>query len=159
MAAKSTPAYRFGDLLALARQSWITQLAAGLAALGYPDYRRSDSAAARLLRRGPMPVGRLGDALGVTRQAARKVVSGLEGRGFAEVRRDQADARQRNVLLTAEGEAYADALGRVIDRLNRAVARRVTPEELVAADAVLRAVLSGERSRTLAAYLPAPPAP
>lgn len=159
MAAKSTPAYRFGDLLALARQGWIGRLAAGLDALGYPDYRRSDSAAVRLLRRGPMPVGRLGDALGVSRQAARKVVAGLEGRGFAEVRRDQTDARQLNVLLTPEGEAYADALGRVIDRLNRAVARRVTAEELIAADVVLRAVLTGQHARTLAAYLPPPPAP
>lgn len=155
MAARSTP-YRFGDLLALARQSWIGQLAAGLAAAGYPDYRRSDAAAVRLLRRGPLPVGRLGDALGVTRQAARKVVTGLEQRGFAAVEQDGRDARQRNVALTPNGQAYAETLSAVIERLNRDLARRVDADQLAAADVVLRAVLVDDHARTLAAYL-APP--
>jgi DNA-binding MarR family transcriptional regulator len=159
MAASSTPKYRFGDLLALARQSWITQMAAELADGGYPDYRRSDAAAVRLLGRGPMPVGRLGDALGVTRQAARKVVTGLERRGFAAVHRDPRDARQLNVALTADGHAYARAVTAVIDHLNRALVRRVTPDQLAAADTVLRAVLADEHTRTLASYLPPPHEP
>ena len=155
MDAQSTP-YRFGDLLALARQSWVGQMAAGLAAAGYPVYRGSDAAAVRLLRRGPLPVGRLGDALGVTRQAARKVVTGLEQRGFAAVQQDERDARQRNVALTSDGEAYAEAVSAVIDSLNRDLARRVDADQLAAADDVLRAVLVDEHARTLAAYLPAP---
>lgn len=156
MAAPSTP-YRFGDLLALARQSWIAQMRADLAAAGYPGYRRSDAAAVRLLRRGPVPVGRLGDALGVTRQAARKVAAGLEHRGFATLQRDPHDARQVNVQLTTEGAAYAEALVRVVDGLNRSLARRVGSDELVAADTVLRAVLADEHTRALAAHL-SPPA-
>lgn len=155
MAAQSTP-YRFGDLLALARQSWVGQMAAGLVAAGYPDYRGSDAAAVRLLLRGPLPVGRLGDALGVTRQAARKVVTGLEQREFAAVQQDKRDSRQRNVALTPEGEAYAEAVSAVIDKLNRDLARRVDADQLAAADVVLRAVLVDEHSRTLASYLPAP---
>jgi DNA-binding MarR family transcriptional regulator len=158
MSTTSTPAYRFGDLLALARQSWIAQMAAGLAAAGYPDYRASDAAAIRLLRRGPMPVGRLGDGLGVTRQAARKVVAGLEGRGLAILSRDARDARQVTVTLTTGGQAYAQAIVTVIDQLNRALSRRVTRDQLAAADAVLRAALVDDHARVLAAYLP-PPAP
>ena len=77
MARKSTSVYRFSDVLALARQSWVSQVASGLAKAGYPDYRRSDSALLRLLQGGPMSVGRIGGALGVTRQAARKAVAGL----------------------------------------------------------------------------------
>src|SRR5579875_3434254 len=122
MSPASTAPYRFGDLLALARQSWIRQMSGGLAAAGYADYRRSDAPAVRLLQRGPLPVGRLGEALGVTRQAARKVAAGLEERGFATVARDEVDARQLNVALTAEGKAYARALRAVINRLNRDVA-------------------------------------
>jgi hypothetical protein len=49
----------------------------------YDDYRRSDAAALRLLRRGPAAVGQLGTVLGVTRQAARKVADGLQQRGYA----------------------------------------------------------------------------
>jgi hypothetical protein len=37
VARKSTVDYRVGDLLALARQSWITQMASGLAAKGYGE--------------------------------------------------------------------------------------------------------------------------
>ena len=156
MAVSSTGPYRFGDLLALARRSWVEQMAADLAAAGYRDYRRSDAAAVRLLQQGPMSVGRLGDALGVTRQAARKLVTGLEQRGYAAVRRDQQDARQLNAVLTADGAAYARTLVAVINKLNRGIARRTTPQQLAAADTVLRAVLADEHTRTLAAYL-APP--
>lgn len=159
MPSVSTPPYRFGDLLALARQSWLRQMTAGLDAAGYPDYRRSDAAAVRRLRAGPLSVGSLGDALGVSRQAARKVAAGLEQRGFATVERDAADARQLNVALTEAGRAYGRAITTVIDRLNRRLAGRVTPGQLAAADAVLRASLDDEHARSLAAFLPPPPAP
>ena len=60
MVQTSTPAYLFGDLLALARLSRVRHMADRLGRLGYADYRRSDAAALRLLLRGPVPVGRLG---------------------------------------------------------------------------------------------------
>ncbi len=159
VARKSTGDYRFGDLLALARQSWITQMAGGLAAKGYAEYRRSDAAAVRQLQRGPMSIGRLGAALGVTRQAARKVADGLERRGFATLARDEVDTRQVNVELTPEGDAYADAVRTVIQDLNSAVVKRVRPADLAAADAVLRAVLADDHTRRLAEFLGAPPEP
>jgi DNA-binding MarR family transcriptional regulator len=159
VAKKSTGDYHFGDLLALARQSWITQMASGLAAKGYNEYRRSDAAAVRQLQRGSMSIGRLGAALGVTRQAARKVGDGLERRGFATISRDEVDTRQVNVKLTRKGEAYAEAVRVVIEDLNRTVMRNVRPADLVAADAVLRAVLADEHTRRLAAFLGPPPAP
>jgi DNA-binding MarR family transcriptional regulator len=152
----SSPPYRFGDLLALARRSWVAQMRDGLASAGFADYRRSDAAVVRLLHRGPLPIGRLGQALGITRQAARKLAAGLEGRGLATVARDRHDARQLNVTLTAAGDDYADAIRAVIDTLNRRVARRVPPGRLAAADAVLRAVLADEHTRALAALLDPP---
>lgn len=153
MTQSSTGSYPFGDLLALARQSWVGQMADGLRAMGYRDYRRSDAAAVRLLARGPASIGRLGEVLGVTRQAARKVVDGLERRGFAATARDDRDARQVNVFLTPEGAAYAEAVVAVIGRLNRDLVRRVDPADLAGADAVLRAVLADDRARRLAGCL------
>jgi DNA-binding MarR family transcriptional regulator len=144
--------------LALARQSWITQMADGLTAKGYDDYRRSDAAAVRMLQRGPMSIGRLGAALGVTRQAARKVADGLERRGFVTLARDEIDTRQVKVALTPDGEAYANAVRSVIEKLNRAVTRKVRRADLVVADAVLRAVLADDHTRRLAEFL-GPPAP
>lgn len=156
MTTESIPTHRFGDLLALARQSWIAQMDTALAAAGHIGYRRSDAATMRLLLRASLPVGRLGDALGVTRQAARKIATGLEARDLATVLRDPRDARQLNVTLTANGRAYAQAIETVIDQLNHALARRVTRGQLATADTVLRAVLTDEHTRALAAFLPHP---
>jgi DNA-binding MarR family transcriptional regulator len=144
MGAGSTSPYLFGDLLALARLSWVRQMASRLAQLGYPDYRRSDAAALRLLRRGPVPVGRLGAELGVTRQAARKVAEGLEQRDYARTERDAHDSRVLNVVLTAAGTAYAQAVTDVSHALNRECCQRVDPAQLAAADLVLRAVITGD---------------
>lgn len=148
MPDQSTQRYPFGDLLALARQSWIRQLAGRLAARDYPDYRRSDAAALRLLLwRGPVPVGQLGLALGVTRQAARKVADGLRLRNYATFSRDAADARQLNVTLTPAGRDYALAIIAVINELNAEVTAQVDDAELAAAAAVLRAAMFDDSTR------------
>ena len=157
MAAESTPTYRFGDLLALTRQSWVGQMTSRLERLGYADYRRSDAGALRMLWRDPLPVGRLGAGLGVTRQAARKVADALEQRGYATTERDSRDTRQLNVTLTQPGRDYALAIIAVIAELNREVAARVSPAELAAADAVLRAALFDESARQRASRVPRPP--
>jgi DNA-binding MarR family transcriptional regulator len=159
MPAQSSASYPFGDLLALARQSWLGEMASRLAALGYADYRRTDAAATRLLlRRGPVAVGQLGTALGVTRQAARKVADGLQQRGYASTGRDTRDARQLEVTLTPAGRDYARAVIAVIEELNRVVCERADPPQLAAADAVLRAALFDDSARRRASRLPAPPA-
>ena len=157
MPAESTGVYRFGDLLALTRQSWLGQMTSRLGGLGYAGYRRSDAAAMRMLWRSPLPVGQLGTGLGVTRQAARKVADGLEQRGYARTERDSRDTRQLNVTLTPAGQDYARAITAVIAELNREVARRVNPAQLAAADAVLRAALFDDSARQRADRVPRPP--
>jgi DNA-binding MarR family transcriptional regulator len=137
----------FGDLLALARRSWIRQMADGLVRRGYDDYRPSDAAVFRRLLRGPTPVGRLAGGLGVSRQAARKIVDGLEQRKYVTTERDVGDARRLNVTLTPAGEAYGRAVVEVIDALNRALTERVDPDALVAARDVLLAAIALEGSR------------
>jgi DNA-binding MarR family transcriptional regulator len=155
--SQSTGSYRFGDLLALARQSWVLQMTHRLSALGYQDYRRSDAAVVRLLRRGPAPVGSLAPMLGVTRQAARKVAGGLERRGLARTERDATDARVLNVELTAAGAAYAAAVSAVIDELNQEFCQRLDRGDLAAADAVLRAVVDWDGTLSASAARIAPP--
>jgi DNA-binding MarR family transcriptional regulator len=114
-----------------------------LARLGYDDYRRSDPAVFRRLLRGPTAVGQVGTALEVSRQAARKIVEGLEQRQFATTERDARDGRQVNVLLTPTGEAYGRAVVDVLGALNGELSKRVDPDALVAARRVLRAVIDG----------------
>jgi len=119
-------------------------MADGLHRRGYDDYRPSDAAVFRRLLRGPAPVGRLVGVLGVSRQAARKIVEGLEQRGFVTTGRDTADARRVIVSLTPPGEAYARSVVEVVETLNRALTRQVDPDDLAAARGVLLAVIAGE---------------
>ena len=158
MSAESNPTYRFGDLLAMARLSWVGEVTGRLESLGYADFRRADTAAVRLLWRGPLPVGRLGADMGVTRQAARKIADTLEQRGYATTERDSRDTRQLNVTLTPLGRDYARAIFAVTEELNREIAGRVSPAQLAAADAVLRAALFDEGARERASRVPPPPA-
>ncbi|MGA3361051.1 MAG: MarR family transcriptional regulator [Solirubrobacteraceae bacterium] len=155
--SSSTP-YLFGDLLALARRSWVQTMARRLEQLGYADYRRSDAAALRLIARRPLAVGELGAVLGVTRQAARKLVAGLEQRRYARLERDPRDSRRRTVVLTPAGEAYAAAIVATLETMNRELGERVDRAELIAADAVLRASLADDSARRRADALVAPPA-
>jgi DNA-binding MarR family transcriptional regulator len=157
MAAESTPTYRFSDLVGLARLSWVGEVTRRLEELGYPGFRRGDAAAMRALWRGPLPVGRLGAGLGVTRQAARKIADSLEQRGYVRTERDARDTRQLNVTLTPAGRAYAGAVIAIADDLNQEIARRVSPAQLAAADVVLRAALFDDTTRERASQLPVPP--
>jgi len=157
MAEQSNPEYRFSDLVALARLSWLGEATSRLERLGYPGFRRGDSATMRALSRGPLPVGRLGAVLGVTRQAARKIADALEQRGYVTTQRDSRDTRQLNVTLTPAGREYARAVIAVTEQLNRHVAGQVSPAQLAAADTVLRAALFDDTARQRASRLPPPP--
>lgn len=155
MPAASTGPYQFGDVLALARLARVRQISARLEGRGYHGYRRTDAAALRLLLAGPRTVGQAGTALGVTRQAARKVVRGLESRGYATASRDPGDSRNVQVVLTPAGRAYARAVVQVLRALDRDLERRIGRAQLVAADAVLRAsVEDGAIGRRLAQVPP-----
>jgi DNA-binding MarR family transcriptional regulator len=156
MTEPATPVYRFGDLLGLARLSWVRKMANELEARGFPEYRMSDAGSVRFLLVAPRTVSELGELLGVTRQAARKVVTTLEARGYATIAPDPNDGRKLEVVLTGAGHAYGLAIVEVVASLNRALARRVAPEQLQAADAALRAVIDDETLRTRAESIPGP---
>jgi DNA-binding MarR family transcriptional regulator len=128
-------------MLGMARQSWVDRMTKLLAELGFSGYRRTDAAVTRMLLRAPVPIGKLGTSLGVTRQAARKIVAGLEQRRYVRTERGSHDSRQLNAMLTPLGEDYARAVASVIDEMNRQVYLRVTHQQMLGADSVLRAVI------------------
>ncbi|HEY5262812.1 MAG TPA: hypothetical protein VIJ08_00935 [Acidimicrobiales bacterium] len=130
----------FGDVLAMARERWIRAMAQRLDALGFGDYRRSDPLVMRSLRSGDVPLGSLGVTLGLTRQGARKVVSGLVERDFARVIASTVDSRRRIVQLTPRGRDYLRAVVATLRALNDEVVANVDAEQLAAAYAVLEFV-------------------
>jgi DNA-binding MarR family transcriptional regulator len=133
----------FGDLLALARARWIRAMAVRLEALGFDDYRRSDALVLRGLRRGEVPLGSLSATLGLTRQGARKVVSGLVERGYAHVVVSSEDSRCRFVQLTPTGRVYAGAVVSTLRALHDEVVAGVDADDLAGAYSVLEFVKGG----------------
>jgi DNA-binding MarR family transcriptional regulator len=133
----------FGDVLALARERWVREMASRLAALGYDDYRRSDAFAMRLLASGPHALGAFARPLGRSRQAARKIVTGLVERGFVSLEADPVDARRRRVQLTTSGEEYARVVTETLAALNHELSQKVDPHDLATAISVLTFVKDG----------------
>ncbi len=147
MADNTNPPYRFGNLLARARQSWIEQVRERMQEAGFPGYRQSDAWVLALLLQRPLAIGQLGEALGISRQAARQMADGLVERGYATFGTDDADARRTLVVLTRRGKAYGRAIWTAQDALNETVRSRVSEADLAAADAVLRAVFPDDNAR------------
>jgi DNA-binding MarR family transcriptional regulator len=114
---------------------------------GFPDFRPTDSWMLRLLVRRPWAIGQLGEAMGITRQAARQLADGLAERGYATLGSDPADGRRTLVDLTRRGRAYARAVLDAQEALNDALRRRVSAADLVAARRVLRAVFPADAKR------------
>ena len=93
----------------------------------------------------------------MTRQAARKVIDGLERREYARTQRDARDTRRLNVILTPAGRSYAQTVTAVIYALNREFCEGADPARLAAADAVLRAVVRADSALDKVASLIQPP--
>ena len=147
MADNANPPYRLGGLLARARRSWIEQVRERVQEAGFPGYRQSDAWILALLLARPMAIGQLGEAMGISRQAARQMADGLVERGYATFGTDDADARRTLVVLTRKGKTYGRAIWTAQDALNERVRSRVSEADLAAAEAVLRAVFPDDGAR------------
>jgi len=115
-------------------------MAQRVSVLGFEDYRRSDPLVLRSLRSGEVPLGSLTATLGLTRQGARKVVSGLVERGYARVSTSTVDTRRRMVELTPRGREYVAVVVATLRALNDEVVNGVDAAQLDAAYAVLEFV-------------------
>lgn len=139
----NTP-YGFGELVTIARAAFARSIATRVAAQGYAGFRRSDPAAMRLVAAAPRSIGELAASLGVTRQAARKFVNGLEARGYVHARNDPSDRRRVVVMTTARGAAYASVLSDAVAKRNREVTKRLSINDLRAFDRVIRSSVRDE---------------
>jgi DNA-binding MarR family transcriptional regulator len=89
----------------------------------------------------------LASLLGITKQAVAKVVRELVGLGYLERTRDDADARQRPLTLTARGRAALAASARIQTELEREWADAVGARRLTTTRSALEAVLDDARTR------------
>jgi DNA-binding MarR family transcriptional regulator len=127
----------FGLLLALALNSYVGHLHRRLGEAGYTDLRPTFGLPLRALHAGPRTLTELARELGVTKQAAAKVVGELERRRLIERHPSPQDGRATLLRLSARGEA----LVAVAVEAGNAVERDLAAELGAPAAAGLRAGL------------------
>ena len=99
-----------GRLLAMALAAVIDELHERLAGAGWPRVRPMWGFVLLALRDRPRNIGEVGELLGVTKQAAAKVVASLVDEGLVERREDPGDRRAAVLGLTPDGDRFlADA--------------------------------------------------
>jgi DNA-binding MarR family transcriptional regulator len=113
----------FGLLLAEAFNMYVEHLHRGLARRGFTDLRPTFGLALRALHARPRTLTELAGELGVTKQAAAKVVGDLEGRSLIEREPSPADRRSALLRLSDRGEALVAAAIRIGNGVERDLAR------------------------------------
>lgn len=97
-------------LLAMAYRQLIDGLHARLAARGYPNVNPSYGYVLLAAREAPVSSGDVASLLGVSKQAASKMVAAMEAGGYVRQRPDPADARARRISLTPRGRRFLVAV-------------------------------------------------
>ena len=107
---------RIGDRLQADTQRIMDEMGAPLQVSQYP-------ALASLDRLGPLTIGELADAIGITQPGTTRSVSQLVKLGLVRTRQGRDDQRQKIVALTRKGQAEIDRAKREIwPRIEAAVA-------------------------------------
>jgi len=113
----------FGLLLARAFNAYVDHLHHGLAARGFADLRPTFGLTLRALHAGPRTLTELARELGVSKQAAAKVVGELEGRSLIEREPSPADGRATLLRLSARGGSLVAAAIRIGNAVERDLGR------------------------------------
>jgi DNA-binding MarR family transcriptional regulator len=99
------PAADLGILLVLALRGFIDDLHSELARRGFADVRPPFGVVFRALRDGPLTLTDLATRLGVTKQAAAKVVDEMAAKRLLRRRASPVDARAKLLELTSRGRS------------------------------------------------------
>jgi DNA-binding MarR family transcriptional regulator len=113
----------FGLLLAQAFNMYVEHLHRELAARGFSDLRPTFGLALRALHARPRTLTELAGELGVTKQAAAKVVGELERRSLIEREPSPADGRSTLLRLSLPGKSLVTAAIRIGNAVERDLAR------------------------------------
>lgn len=109
----------FGLLLAQAFNSYVAHLHRGLVDHGFSDLRPTFGLSLRALHERPRTLTELAGVLGVTKQAAAKVVRELEQRRLIEREPSPADGRSTLLRLSGRGRSLVAAaieIGNAVER-------------------------------------------
>jgi DNA-binding MarR family transcriptional regulator len=133
------PGFELPLRLFLAFRVIIDELHTELAREGHPDMRPMHGFVFQAIGPGTTAV-ELGRRLGVSKQAASKMVESLERAGYVERTADPADARRKIVRLTAHGFDSLERSARIFDRIRDDWVRRLGADKVRTLEEALRAM-------------------
>ena len=141
-------------LFAVAYRSMIVDLQTELRARGWTDVRPAYGFVLLALRSGPATSGGLGELLGVTKQAASKLVDGMANAGYVTRTSGDGDGRQKPVVLTDSGRDLLAVAEQIYVDLEARWAEVIGADELEQLRDGLTAALTDGGRRELPAIRP-----
>ncbi len=138
------------------RQAWVgyqRRLDEEMAAAGFRDRRFPDGRVLRICSQaGGATIAQIGRELGITRQGAAKIVSGLRDRGYLTVEASATSGREKTVKLTPRALEYLDTRRKAARQIERQVLAEVGTEGLETLTRLVQA-LGGEQQPRMLDYL------
>ncbi|SFO93708.1 MULTISPECIES: MarR family winged helix-turn-helix transcriptional regulator [Actinomadura] len=132
------PGFELPLRLFLAFRVIIDELHAELAREGHPELRPMHGFVFQAIGPDGTTAVELGRRLGVSKQAAGKMVDSLERSGYVERAADPRDARRKIVRLTGRGVDALARSARIFDRIRADWARRLGADRMSALEDDLR---------------------
>jgi len=129
-------------LLRSARRTYGSAIRAALVQVGCDDMPANGPFLIGGIARGGSPLRGITRELGVSKQAAGRLVDTLVVRGYLERSPDPDDRRQLTVALTDRGRLAAEASRRAVRTVDTELAARVGDEWVTRARAVLGALVA-----------------
>ncbi|TYB41210.1 MarR family winged helix-turn-helix transcriptional regulator [Actinomadura chibensis] len=137
---EDAPGYELPLRLFLAFRGIVDELNAELARQGHPDLRPMHGFVFQAIGPHGTTAVELGRRLGVSKQAAGKMIESLERAGYVERGADPADARRKIVRLTARGTDSLDRAALIFERIRDDWVRRLGAGRVRALEHDLRQV-------------------
>ncbi|GGV40226.1 MarR family transcriptional regulator [Actinomadura cremea] len=138
--SSESPGFELPLRMFLAFRACIDEVHAELAAHGHPDLRPMHGFVFQAIMRGGSSAAELGRRLGVSKQAAGKMIETLERAGYVERVPDPGDARRKVVRLTARALDVLERSDAAFDRVRADWSRRLGADRVRALEDDLRAV-------------------
>jgi DNA-binding MarR family transcriptional regulator len=136
-------------LLAMAYRHLIDGLHARLVERGYTDVRPAYGYVLLAVRQSPTTGADIALLLGVTKQAASKLIDTMEAGGYVERQPHDEDARAKSIAITARGRRFLATVESIYEELEEQWAAVVGRKRLESLRGDLRAVLEAAHGGVL----------
>jgi DNA-binding MarR family transcriptional regulator len=147
--ANARPGFELPLLLLGGFRALIDELHAELARQGHPDARPMHGFVLQAIGRDGATATELGHRLGVSKQAAGKLIRTLQALGYVEPAPPEADARRKPVLISSRGLDLLACSATIFETLRDGWASRIGAGRLEALEDDLESVLPAGAARLL----------